>query len=294
VARALFTLAGVPTLRPMERFDDIPVHELAAVTFAELAARFHEPPSPPPPMMPALVRINQLLERDPGGAWVAEEDGRLVGAALALDREGVWGLSLLVVLPEHQSSGVGRALLRQSLEYANGGERGGIILASADERALRVYSRAGFAMHPSVTARGRPTVSAAPREVREGDEDDLPLTEAVDRAVRGAAHGSDIAALLRAHCRLLVHPDRGYAVVGGGAVRLVAALDEEAARDLLLAGLAAMPPREEISVEWITAAQAWAVGPVLDAGLRLRPAGAVFLRGDVGPFRPYLPNGAYL
>ncbi len=33
---------------------------------------------------------------------------------------------------------------------------------------------------------------------------------------------------------------------------------------------------------------------MLDAGLVLKPGGAVFVRGDVGPFTPYLPSGAYL
>ena len=33
---------------------------------------------------------------------------------------------------------------------------------------------------------------------------------------------------------------------------------------------------------------------MLDAGLALKPGGAVFVRGDVGPFAPYLPSGAYL
>jgi hypothetical protein len=36
------------------------------------------------------------------------------------------------------------------------------------------------------------------------------------------------------------------------------------------------------------------VRPVLDAGLVLKPGGAVFVRGDVGPLTPYLPSGAYL
>ena len=116
--------AAVPTIRPMRREDDLAVHEVSVITFADLTERLHEPPPPPPRLMPAIVRIQQLLERDPGGAWVAEEDGGVVGAALALDREGLWGLSLLVVLPEHQSSGIGRALLERSLEYAGGGERG--------------------------------------------------------------------------------------------------------------------------------------------------------------------------
>ena len=244
--------------------------------------------------MPAIVRIQQLFERDPGGAWVAEDHGRMVGAALALDREGVWGLSLLVVLPEYQSQGVGRALLARSLEYAGGGRRGAIILASPDARALRAYARAGFAAHPCFDASGRSRISEPPASVREGDERDLPLTEAVDRAVRGAAHGSDIEALLRAHRRLFVIDDRGYAVIGGNGVNLLAALDEEAARDLLRAVLAAAPSDQDVHVEWITSAQQWAVPVVLDAGLALKPGGAVFVRGDVGPFTPYLPSGAYL
>ena len=284
----------MPTLRPMDRDDDIAVHQLATIAFADLTARLHMPPPPPPQLMPAIVRLQQLIGRDPGGAWVAEEDGGIVGAALALDREGVWGLSLLVVLPAYQSSGIGRALLERTLEYAGGGERGAIILASADPRALRAYARAGFEAHPCFDATGRPDVAAAPGSVREGDESDIPLTEMVDRAVRGAAHGSDIEAFLRSYHRLFVVPGRGYVVFGGGAIRLLAALDEDAARDLLLAALAATPPGEEVDVEWITAAQQWAVGPVLEAGLVLRPGGAVFLRGDVGPFQPYLPSGAYL
>jgi hypothetical protein len=120
------------------------------------------------------------------------------------------------------------------------------------------------------------------------------MTERVDLGVRGAAHGSDIEALLRAGCRMLVIEDRGYVVIGGGAVRLLAALDEEAAVDLLRAALATVPAGEEIGVEWITSRQGWAIGPVLDAGLSLTNDGAVFVRGDVGSFRPYLPSGAYL
>jgi GNAT superfamily N-acetyltransferase len=278
----------------MRRDDDVAIHEVSVVTFADLGVRLREPPSAAPPLMPALVRIQQLFERDPGGAWVAEEGGRMVGAALALDREGVWGLSLLVVLPEYQSKGVGRALLARSLEYAGGGGRGAIILASPDSRALRAYARAGFEAHPCFDASGRPRVGAAPPAVREGHAGDIPFTEAIDRAVRGGAHGSDIAAMLRAQRRLFVHPDRGYAVAGGNGVNLLAALDEDAARDLLLAVLADAPADQEVHVEWITAAQQWAVPVVLDAGLALKPGGAVFVRGDVGPFTPYLPSGAYL
>ena len=277
------------------RRDDAPaVHELSTRTFAELAERFHEPPPRPPNLEHALVRLHQLLERDPGGAWVAERDGEVVGAALAIDRDGLWGLSLLVVDPGHQSGGLGRALLARSLEYAEGGRRGAVILASHDPRALRVYSRAGFRPQPSLSADGLPAGVARPAGVRDGGAGDAALIDRVDRAVRGTPHGSDIDALLRAGSRLLVVDDRGYAAIGAAGVRLLAALDEPTAADLLRAALATFPPGEECAVDWLTADQAWAIAPVLEAGLTLRPNGAVFVRGDVGSFRPYLPSGAYL
>jgi GNAT superfamily N-acetyltransferase len=278
----------------MRKDDALAVHMLAYKTFSELGERMHEPPQPPPRPEPALVRIHQLIDRDAGGAWVTERDGEVAGAALALDRDGLWGLSLLVVDPEHQSAGLGRELLQRALAYAGGGRRGAVILASPDARALRAYARAGFAAHPSFRAEGRPRGIERPGRVRDADASDIPLTEHVDRGVRGAAHGSDIGALLRADCRMLVIEDRGYVVIGGGAVRLLAALDEAAAADLLRAALAIVPFGEEIGVEWITSLQDWAIGPVLDAGLSLTNDGAVFVRGDVGPFRPYLPSGAYL
>src|SRR3954453_4150527 len=100
------------------------VHDVSVVTFTDLEARFHEPPSPPPPPDAPLTRYFHLIETDPGGAWVAEEDGQIISAALGIDRDGVWGLSLLVVLPGHQSSGIGRALFERALEYAGGGGPG--------------------------------------------------------------------------------------------------------------------------------------------------------------------------
>ena len=44
-----------------------------------------------------------------------------------------------------------------------------------------------------------------------------------------------------------------------------------------------------LEVGWMTERQQWAIDVAVDAGLELRLGGAVFLRGDVGPFQPYLP-----
>src|SRR3954453_19665119 len=57
-------------------------------------------------------RIAHLLGTDPRGAWVAESgEGRVIGIALALVREGLWGLSLFAVEPGLQGNGVGRRRL---------------------------------------------------------------------------------------------------------------------------------------------------------------------------------------
>ena len=266
---------------------------MTAAAFEDLQRRYHERPDPPGPLASTRVRVGRLLASDPGGAWVADRDGEVVGCSLALVREGVWGLSLLVVRPDAQSTGIGRELLARAWEYGSGA-RGWIVLASRDPRALRSYARLGLELHPAAAARGRPRDVAAPPEVRRGTAADLPLTEAVDRAVRGAAHGDDILAMLEVGGDLLILPERGYAVVREGAVRQLAARDEEGAAALLRACFAAAGAREA-SVEWITSAQNWAVAPCLDAGLELRlEIGAVFLAGDVGPFAPYVPSGAYL
>src|SRR5436853_2505021 len=65
-------------------------------------------------------RVAHLLETDPGGAWVAIDCERVVGVALALVREGLWGLSLLAVEPPLQGTGIGRRLLDAALGYADG------------------------------------------------------------------------------------------------------------------------------------------------------------------------------
>ncbi len=279
-------------VRPMEPADAEAVYAVSLAAFHDLDARLGLPTDPAAPGTGAALRVGRVQRTDAGGAWVAERAGEVVGGALAIVREGVWGLSLLVVRPDAQSSGVGRELLARAYEYGDGA-RGRIVLASRDPRALRAYARLGLELHPALAARGHARI-APPPEIRPGSADDLPLTEAVDRHVRGAAHGEDILALVQAGGRLLVLPERGYAVLRGAELRLLAAFDEQSAATLLRGCLAAANGAES-SVEFITSAQQWAVAPCVEAGLELRSeGGAVFLGGDVGPFAPYLPSGAYL
>jgi GNAT superfamily N-acetyltransferase len=281
----------MPDIRSMREEDVEAVHDLSVETFEELDRRAGRPPDPRPDPAVAHIRYRHLLHADPDGAWVAEDERGLAGCALALRREDLWGLSLLLVRPDLQSAGVGSALLRRASAYAEGA-RGRIVLSSQDPRAIRAYARLGLAAHPALHAVGRARDVAATDGIREGSAADIPFTEAVDRHVRGAAHGPDIGAQLAMGQNLLIAPERGYAVYGDdGDLRLLAAFDEEAAEALLRAALA----RGATTVWWLTALQQWAIRVCVEAGLELRSdSGLVFVDGDVGRFHPYLPSGAFL
>jgi GNAT superfamily N-acetyltransferase len=244
----------------------------------------------------ARLRIAHLQRTDPGGAWVADDDGEIVGVALALVREGLWGLSLFGVRPDHQSRGIGRRLLDAALAYGEG-SRGGIILSTTDPRAMRRYALAGFALRPSVTFAGIVDRSAIPAGLRSrpaGAATDREFCDAVSRHVRGAAHGPDLEAFEQIGCLLLVHEGGGWAAVRDGSPALVAARDDAIATDLLWSTLAAGGPGETVHVDFVTAGHDWAVQACLAARLALSPDGPVFVRGDVGTFAPYLPSGAFL
>jgi GNAT superfamily N-acetyltransferase len=243
----------------------------------------------------AHARIVHLLATDPGGAWVAEHQGRVVGLALALVRERVWGLSLFAVAAAYQGQGIGRRLLEASRRY---GERadGHLILSSEHPAAMRRYARLGLPLRPCVSAAGIVDRGAVPGvdRVEDAGEAGIPVADAIGRAVRGAGHGRDLPVPLAHGARLLVFEDRAFAVVRAGEVMLVAAGDEAAATRVLWAALTAGPPGSTVRVDFLTAGQDWAVRTCLDAGLALSPDGPLFAGGRLGPLRPYVPSGAYL
>lgn len=256
----------------------------------------------PDPATPAsfgagLARIAHLHRTDPCGAWVAERDGEIAGLALALIREGVWGLSLFGVAQPLRGRGIGRRLLEHAWRYGEAA-RGHLVLSSTSPAAMRRYARLGLRLCPCVSAAGIVDRSRIPGSDGAVDAglDGIPVADAIGRAVRGAGHGRDLAVPLESDpaTRLLLWEDRAFALVRGGTVRLLAGLDEEAASRVLWAAFARTAPGATASVDFITAGQDWAVATCLDAGLALSPDGPIFAGGELGPMRPYLPSGAYL
>jgi GNAT superfamily N-acetyltransferase len=277
-------------IRPMRREDAPHAAALGRTVF-------DQPGDPPVSAAEERFQVNRhlhLMATDPDGCWVAEEDGRIRGAAVALIREGVWGLSFLAVEPHLQGRGIGRRLLDRALAYGDGA-RGRLILSSTDPKAMRRYARAGLDLRPCVAAAGivdRSRLPATPPAIVESD--DVEATAPISRHVRGATHHLDIPQYLDYGMRLLRHGDRGFVVFDRRVVKLLAARDEQAAVELLWAALAESPNGATIGVDFLTAQQQWAIQTVLEAGLALSPDGPVCTAGDVGPLAPYIPCGAYL
>ena len=199
----------------------------------------------------------------------------MVGAALALDREGVWGLSLLVVLPDHQSLGVGRALLERSLEYAGGGERGGIILASPTRGRCGPTARAGFEAHPSFGASGH---RARSRRRRPPCARATRATSRSPRRSTGPSAAPPTAATSRPTCaparRCSSSRARVRAARRNGRSSCSPRSTRRPPATLLQRRARRGARRRETHVEWITAAQQWAVGRRARRGAGARsPAG---------------------
>lgn len=289
----------VTSIDPMTPDDVAAAHQVSFAAFRSWwpAEELADPARVEVQRVRGEARIAHILATDPGGSWVARQaDGKVVGAALAICREDLWGLSMLAVDPDCQARGIGTRLLEAALSY-EAGSSARLILSSNDPRAIRAYHRAGLSALPSLQGSGALNRTRIPTGLRSIEGDPGAHADVIDRAsrhVRGASHLKDVEAALRTGCQLLVCEDRGFALARDGSPYLVAACDEEAASDLLWSCLATAGPGEDVYVMFITAGNDWALTVAADAGLSLSPDGPVFASGVGGPMKPYLPSGAYL
>lgn len=273
------------TVRPMSAGDVEVAFEVQRAALLDLAGRMGRPAWE---MSTARgrARIAHLLASDPDSCWV-HDNGHVEGVAVALVRDGMWFLSLLMVDPAAQGTGVGAALLEAALSTAT--DRSWIT-STDDPAALRRYRRAGFALHPSYTAHGtldRSLLPATPG-VRTGSyDDDAELVDRVLRHCRGAGIHGDLAFAQTTGAQLLVC-DEGFAMVRPGGIAWLVATSEQAGRELLVAAVA--EAGDGVEVHWLTASQQWALEACLDLRLSLRAGANICLRGQ--QLRgAYLPNG---
>jgi GNAT superfamily N-acetyltransferase len=80
---------------------------------------------------PAAFQL-YCFNEDPGGFWIAEDEGEIVGSAFSWLCSDLWFLAELFIAPRMQGSGIGRQLLRQTLRHAD--------QAGAKKRALITFT----------------------------------------------------------------------------------------------------------------------------------------------------------
>ena len=147
-------------VRPMRVEDLEAFAEITATSYYEVDARTYQRAWPDPVRRPATrngalapTRPAQALATDPGGCWVAEVDGEVVGGAVSRVRELMWILASFAVRPEHQGRGIGTQLMAAAMHHGRGCLRG-MFAASADPGAVRRYRLAGFDLHPQMMLTG--------------------------------------------------------------------------------------------------------------------------------------------
>ena len=245
-------------------------------------------------------RTRHFLRTDPGGSWVADDDGVIVGMSQSFVREGYWVLSQLGTVPGRQGRGLGRELL--GLAHGHGDPHSpGTIQCSRDPKAMALYSNFGFSLYPVVAGWGpvRPGAVQRPAQVAryEGErvtQAQLDVVTTIDRSVRGSARTDDLKMMLSDEgTRLLLHDDQAYAVAKDDRIVTLGAHNEASATLVLRAMLADAPEGETVEINWLTAAQQWAITVLIHAGVELQPYGPVMVRGMPGPPSPYIPSGGY-
>jgi GNAT superfamily N-acetyltransferase len=269
-------------------------------------------PLPSPYLDPLVAHERHLLATDPerflvavrpptagttaGTTAVAEGREQIVGFGIAAQREHVWFLSQLYVLPHEQGRGIGRALLTQIMpslppESAAGADdqRHGILAMctdSAQPASNGLYARFGIVPRiPVFNLVGTPNTAALSRlpagvaavpfgPSGSAGSTDQNAIDVIDRQVLGYAHQADHA-FLRASGRTgFVYRTDDDAPVGygysseAGRFGPVALLDDTLTAPVLGHLMTAIRPRGATSV-WVPGANDRAMVALLRAGLRI-------------------------
>jgi predicted N-acetyltransferase YhbS len=202
--------------------------------------------------------VRRLLEVDPGGGFVAEEGGRIVGHAWVHPRGPIATVGPLAVEPPLQRRGIGRALLAQCIQSA--GPRATqvrLVQESFNTAALGLYLSAGFrivapvielALDPSELTRdpGAPPSPVAPPPgivIRSAEPSDQARIVARDARPFGTARPHDVERHLRAGHGVIAERGTtlaGYALAAFGILGSAAG-EDQALVVAMLATLASVP-----------------------------------------------------
>ena len=267
-------------------------------------------PLPSPYLDPLLALLRHLQTTDPQRFLVAVRPAhgtpghsadRIVGFGIAAQREHVWFLSQLYVLPSEQGKGIGRALMTQILpslatpspQAAAAGTdevedvpaaRGGVLAMCTDSAqpvSNGLYARLGIVPRmPVLNLVGTPNPSALARlpaavqAVPFGRVDPSADIDVVDRAILGYAHPADHAFLRKTGRDGFVFRSAGGDLLGygysseAGRFGPIALLDETLTAPVIGHLMSTIRARGATSA-WVPGDNDRAVVALLRAGLRI-------------------------
>lgn len=298
--------------------------EDAETTFAivraasdDLARKAGREPSPHGLPLERVIRFRRAcLAHDPARFVVAEADGSLVGAAIAVLREDVWYLAGLHVLPGFQAAGVGSELMTRAHAGTASTTTRTVLTDATNPASNGLYLRAGLLPADSTltfdgplppvtgpTPSGGPTAGLATRPI--DPRDDAGAIAALDRSTVGFTRPTDHAFWLGVpglEARVLVDDvgrpgharPRGYLYVSrAGAIGPIAVLDPAdlpAALDVA-AAIAAQHGAAALHLR-VFGATHRAIGWAKDRDLRLTGIGLFLASAPIGAFAGYVTSGA--
>ncbi len=134
------------TIRPIRIEDNPYIAKIVKDTLAEFGA------NKPGTVYfdPTTDNLFELFSVERSGYFIAESEGKIVGGAGIFPTDGLppdtCELVKMYLLPEARGTGLGRALIENSIQFAKGKGYSRIYLESMPElkQALKVYAKFGF------------------------------------------------------------------------------------------------------------------------------------------------------
>jgi predicted N-acetyltransferase YhbS len=175
-------------LRPAQMADIPACGRVMYEAFRDIAERHGFSPD-----FPSAEEAGELLIamlQAPGfHAFVADEQGLIIGSLFVSRRSQVGGISVITIDPKTQDRGVGRRLMQHGMEFLakHGHTRQQLVQAGYHNRSLCLYAKLGFMATEMLSNMTGPPIKAGipGRTVRRAGDSDVHACNALCRQVHG-------------------------------------------------------------------------------------------------------------